>query len=399
MKKILPLIFIVFSINSFAQQSNLQSREDSVLKIIPSQKTPEEICNSYLAIAWIYAGQNKEKETEYFSKTIFTAEQTRDKKLIAIIYKKIADQWLSLGSMMERQNNALVAIDKGLAVAKQAQLNEETASLTIKKAYTYRIRGKLSEALKLNEEAVNYADLSDNDSLKIAAQLSYANTLLAKDENLTAFKKYMLALNMAETVDQKPLTLALYERVANFYKKIDQAEKAKDYYIKGINLSKKINDSTVLLSIYTNLINLYVSQKDFAMAREYLKILYDKGKKSEIFKQYAISAESGIIAKEDINKLPEFIKKNSMLIDEYAKYNMFFEMHRIKSLIFSVEKRFDSALHYITLAKSEFNPKDINAQANWNETYAYYLEKNNQFNEAASYIEQNVLLAKNAMKT
>jgi hypothetical protein len=398
MKKLISfLVLLILSLELCQAQNTsviFQSKEDSILKIVSTKKEASDICKEYLAIAWLYAGQNLDKENEYFNKTIFTAEQTRDKKLIAKNYINIANQWLSLGSSMERQNNALAAIDKGLAVSKQAQLNEESAFLTAKKAYTKRVRGDLSEAVKLNEEAVNYAELTDNDSLKITAQLSYGNTLIAKDDNYTAFKKYMLALNMSEVANQKMLTLTLHERLGNFYKKIGQVEKAKDYYINGLKLAKEINDSSLTLTIYSSLINLYAGEKEFAMAREYLKILYKKGEKNEQFLQYAIGAESGIIAKEDINKLPEFMKKNPMLLTEYAKYNMFFEMHRLKGLIFSVEKKFDSAFYYLTLAKKEFNPKDINSLARWNETYAYYLEKKENYGEAATYVEQNVLLAK-----
>jgi tetratricopeptide (TPR) repeat protein len=398
MKKLISfLVLLILSLELCQAQNSsviFQSKEDSILKIISTKKEASDICKEYLAIAWMYVGQNIDKETEYFNKTIFTAEQTRDKKLIATSYRNIANQWLGIGNILERQNNALIAIDKGLAVSKQAQLNEESAFLYVKKAYTKRVRGDLNAAVKLNEEAVNYAELTDNDSLKIAVQLSYGNTLFAKDDNYTAFKKYMLALNMAEVADQKELRLTLHERLGNFHKKIGQIERAKDYYIEGLKLAKDLNDSTLTLTIYSSLIDLYAKEKDYAMAREYLKILYKKGEKNEQYLQYAIGAESGIIAKEDINKLPEFIKKNPMLLTEYAKYNMFFEMHRLKGIIFSVEKKFDSALYYLTLAKKEFNPTDINSQANWNESYAYYLEKKEKYNEAATYFEQNVIFAK-----
>jgi tetratricopeptide (TPR) repeat protein len=398
MKKLISSLFLLILTIELCQAQNtsiiFQSKEDSILKIISTKKEASDICKEYLAIAWLYAGQNLDKENEYFNKTIFTAEQTRDKKLIATSYTNIANQWLGIGSLLERQNNALIAIDKGLAVSKQAQLNEESAFLYVKKAYTNRVRGNLNEAVKLNEEAVNYAELTDNDSLKIAAQLSYGNTLIAKDDNFSAFKKYMLALNMSEVSNKKELRLTLHERLGNFHKKIGQIERAKDYYIEGIKLAKEINDSSLTLTIYSSLINLYAGEKDYAMAREYLKILYKKGETNERYLQYAIGAESGIIAKEDINKLPEFIKKNPMLLTEYAKYNMFFEMYRLKGIIFSVEKKFDSALYYLTLAKKEFNPNDINSQANWNESFAYYLEKKENYNEAATYMEQNVILAK-----
>jgi hypothetical protein len=395
MKKAILIFFLIsVSLTGMAQLPALQRGEDSVLKTITTANSVEQICNAYLSIARLYTGQNDKKEIEYIDKVIFTIEQSRDRKLIANYYRKVAEQWSSF-NVSERSERTLKFVDKGLQIAKESQLNTETALLLMRKAVTYRLIGNMNEAVKYNKESTDYASLSKNDSVAILCETSYGNTLIAKDENLDAFKKYMHALNLAEaSKNEKSQQCYLYKKIADFYVKVGQIEKGKDYYMKGLDLSKKLNDSTTELSIYQGMIMLYVSEKDFASAREYLKILYQKGKTSAMYKQYALSAESIIIAQEDIKKLPEFIRQNKNLLTEYEKYNMFAELYRLKAVIFTVEANKDSALYYFKRSKQQLNPNDLNAVLNWNQSYAYFLEKDKKYNEAAKYVDSSLLIAK-----
>ncbi len=394
MKKILFLFLIICSLESYAQQPDLKKAEDSLLIIVNSSKTIEAKCNAYMDIAKKYTAQNKDKETEYINKAIFEAEQTRDRKLIANVYLKIAAQWLGIPKVVERQQLALVAIDKGLLISKEAQQNKETAFLLQKKAFTYRFMGKLTEAIKFHEESLNYAEISNNDSVKIEIQMSYANSLLTKDENLAAFKKFMLALDMAENINNEKQKISLYERIGSFYAKIKQTEKAKDYYVKAINKSKEIKDSANEMANLQNIISLYATNKEFAIAKEYLKKLQKKVGSNEDFKQMAVNAELNIIYYEDEKNLPEFFKKNYEMFNIFKKYGMFSEYDRIKGIIYTYEKKMDSALYHLNLAKKETNPADIGGIMNWNSSYAFYLQKNNKFLEAAKYLELNVPIAK-----
>lgn len=394
MKKFLLLFFILSYTKLFAQTPALQNQEDSILKISLKANTIESKCNSYFEIAKLYAGLNKDKETEYIGKAIFEAEQIRDKKLIATMYRKSAEQWLALNNNADRRQLALAAIDKGLMIAKDIQYNIEIASLLQKKAATYRNMGNLTEAIKLHEESVNYADLSNNDSLKIYVQISYANSLLAKDENLAAFKKLMLALNLAETVNDDKLKITLYERIAAFYDKINQTEKSKDYYVKAIEQAKALKDTFNEMYNYSNIITLYAKNKEFNTAKEYLKILQKRVGVNETFLRFARNAELQIVYYEDEKNLPDFFKKNASMFESLNKYGMFSEYDRIKGIIYLYEKRMDSALYHLNLSKKEISPNDINATMNWNSAFAMYLDKNNKYLEAAKYLELNIPFAR-----
>lgn len=387
------LVCVLWSTNIFGQ-INLQQKEDSILTIINKLDDVSKICDEYLSIAKIYTAQNTVKETEYINKTLFKIEQTRDRKLIVNYLIKVANQWNSFNTP-ERFDNSLKIIDKGLRISKEAQLNKETAILLVRKAIVYRLQGNTAEALKYNEESIGYASLSKSDSIIILCEISHANSLLLKDENLAAFKKYMHALNLAEIAKKEKFQQAyLYRKIADFYIKVDQVEKGKDYYMKGLTLSKEIKDSILELGIYQSLIALYSTEKDFPSAREYLNILKEKEKKSSFYKQYAISAESGIIAQEDIKKLPEFVRQNKDLLADYEKYGMQSELFRLKGIIFTVEKSNDSAAYYLQRSKALINPNNLSAVLGWNQSYAYFLEQKKEYMEAAKYIDENVMLGK-----
>ena len=386
------LLYTILCSTSFAQ-INLQQKEDSILKVVNKSNIASVICSGYLDIARMYIRLNTEKETEYINKTIFKAEQSRDRKLIANSYLKVADEWNGYYTP-ERSELAIKAADKGLLIAKEAQLNKEIALLLTRKAISYRIAGNISEALKHNEESLSYAMLSKSDSVQILTEISHANTLIEKDENLAGFKKYMHALNLSEISKEKYFLNTIQRRVGDFYFKVGQVEKAKDYYIKGLELSKKLKDSAVEVGIYTNLISLYCSEKDFVSAREYLKILKKQGKASNFYNQYAVSAESSIIAQEDIKKLPQFVRQNKELFADYEKYGMLPELYRLNGMIFTIEKKNDSALYYLMLSKKGINPNNLTSVLGWNSSFAYYLEQNKKYMEAAKYFDENVLLAK-----
>ncbi len=295
---------------------------------------------------------------------------------------------------LERQEKALAEIEKGLIFAKEAQYNVEIAALLQRKAATFRNMGKLSEAIRVHAESINYADLSNNDSLKISVQLSYANSLLAKDENLEAFRKYMQALNLAESINDEKLKVSLYERIASFYAKINQTEKAKDYYVKSIEQAKAVKDSGSVIYNYSSIIALYAKNKDFNIAKEYLKILQKKVGANEEFKQFALSAELQIVYYEDQKNISDFFKKNPELLDSYKKYGMLSEYNRVKGVILAFDGKMDSAFYYLNLAKKEINPSDIKGILNWNSSYSIFLNQNKKYLEAAKYLELNIPLAK-----
>ncbi|MGL1245534.1 hypothetical protein ACSTKY_22840, partial [Vibrio parahaemolyticus] len=65
-------------------------------------------------------------------------------------------------------------------------------------AQSHLFLGKKNEALGFNQEALEIANESNTDSLKIIAYLKYGDNQLYYDEKIKAFKNYLAAQELAE---------------------------------------------------------------------------------------------------------------------------------------------------------------------------------------------------------
>jgi hypothetical protein len=398
MRKIYYLLSILLvPYLSFAQQNDVAKKEDSLLAIVAKTNEGKDQYPHYIKLSKLYRGIDRVKEEAYLDKALFIAEQTRDRVFISSAFIEIVTIYQIFGNLGERKDKIARLIDKGLNIAKESQLNDKVAIMYTKKAVAARLQGDINAALKNNEESVNYAGLTDNDSVKVIAEISYANSLMSKDENLTAFKRYMKALEIAEISDDNNLKISIYTRLAQFYNSVGQQEKAKDYAAKAIEYAKKEKQLDSEFSMYSFLIQLYINAKDIATAREYLKIYKEKSKLSpdSFHKQSALLNELNLIFEEDKTKVPSYIRNNKKLFDDITLMGYQMETFRSYALMYSLENKVDSAMHYFNLAKQAIKPNDPPTfTLNWNMTYIDHLKRMNKPTEMIKYLEENIAISK-----
>jgi hypothetical protein len=397
MKPILFLIIFIFiRINSFSQNVKSNKFEDSVLQIIQKATNEKDLYNQYFALGKNFMGENPTKELDYLQKALFNAEQTRDRPYIINASLKIADQFFNLGNQTARLDKAMQIIDKVIPLAKESQLNKETTFLLTRKAFIYRTKAEYSAAIKYNEEATNYAEMSEDDSTKVVAELSYATSLLTKDESLSAFKKYMNALNIVETMQDDKLKMNVYKRIADFYTSVKQYEKAKDYHQKVIKLAIKNKNEQSEVGTYQSLIFLNAENKDFIAARQYLDLYKQKAKtsKDDFIKSSILFNEVNLLFSEDESKVAAYIRNNPKIADDLRQWGYASEANKAIGIMYSYEKRKDSAEYFFQKAKSEFKPNEaLQTTMGWNQAYAGHLERFGNYNGAIGLVEENLKMA------
>ena len=393
---ILLLLLSIITSFSNAQSPNQIKKEDSLLKIINTSINEKIQYNQYKLLARLFTGVNTNKENTYLNKALFIAEQTRDREFIVTSCLDYVDIQNTMIALAERNDNALRIADKGIAMGKEAQLNGLTALLLTKKGAIYRTKGNFTEAIKYNEEAENYSQLCNSDSIKIITTISFANTLIAKDENLAAFKKYMNALNTAEAIGNEKLQINLYRSIAAFYAKINQVEKAKDYYAKYINTSKKIKEAQFELDAYSNIAIFYANNKDFTTAREYLKKYNELAKTindKNLIDNGAL-LEINILFEEDVKKAGAYLKENSKIIDDMEKLGYASDAYQGRAIMYSLNKNKDSAEFFYQKAKACFKPNESPYKImNWNQSYASHLDRYNEILPAGKLMETNLAIS------
>ncbi len=390
------LTLTIINLNLFSQNIVDDKYEDSVLKIINKTTNEKELYKQNFTLAKYFFGKNGVKETSYLDKSIFIAEQTRDRVFIANAIIDITDQYIKLGTQTERIDKALQLIDRTLTVTKESQLNKQTTFLLIRRSYIFRLKSEFANAIKNNEEATNYAEMSGEDTVKVVAELSYANSLLAKDESLGAFKKYMNALNVVETMDDDFLKMIVYNNIADFYASVKQYEKAKDYYQKQINIAKAIKEERYESNAYQHLIYLNAEIKDFTTARQYLNLLKQKANdsKNNLLKSNVLFSEVNLLFSEDESKVAAYIRTNPKIIEDLKNYGLAAEADKGVGIMYSYEKNKDSAEYFFQKAKSSYKPNEpINTIMSWNSTYAAHLQRFGNINGAINLLESNLKMS------
>lgn len=397
-KKRIRFIFLyyLFFISSFSNAQNpveQKRTEDSVLTLLKSQQDEKVICKNYLFLAEQFIAADKEKEALYLNKALFASEQTRDRQFIAKTCLDVVNRYIDMGGIQERYEKAIIVADRGINVAKEAQLHKLSALLTIKKAIAMRSIGKHTEAIKANADAVNFAELANSDSLKCIAELSYANTLAAKDQDFEAFRKYMLSLNLAEELDNNNLKKVIYSNLADFYTKIDQYEKAKDYYQKCLQIAKKEKDENYEIVIYNSLLTIYSQEKNFTGAREYLQLIKNKAdtSKNDFLRTRALLAEVNLLFTEDISKVGAYLRKNPKINSDLRQWGYDSEADKAMGIMYSLENKKDSAEFYFKksfdiMSKSSTPFSLVNLKM----AYAGHLERLGNYKEAIRYLEENL---------
>jgi hypothetical protein len=383
-----------------AQGPQMKAQIDSIEKAIQKQQDqPKELSSSYVNLGSKYATFDQIKEEEYYNKALALAETTRDRPFMCDTYLRVAESFLNLSGQKQRASKAIELLDKALKLAKESQLNDKLALIFLRKASEARTSANFNDAVKFNQDAINYAEISNNDSIILASKLSYGTTLLYKDEDLSAFKKLSTALYDIESTNYTDLKKAAYDRLASFYNKIGQVEKAKDYYYKIIDLAKKENNIESEVSVYSDLIQLYIQNKDFANAREVLAKLKDRGKllKTDMLKTLSLIMEVNILLSEDITKAPKYIKENPSLVTDLYNMGYGYEAEKVMGIRYSQELKKDSAEYYFKRAK-ELTLKNGNpySMIGWNGAYINHLKLNKEYAKAVPYGEESLALAKQA---
>lgn len=389
----LTLVFI-FHFNHLLAQD---ARQDSILQLIKKETDNKKIFKHYIKLANLNLAKDEAKEELYLNKAIFYAELTRDRDLILEAYIAAIDQWYSIRNQEQRTQKAFNLANIAMPIAIESNNYEKMTILSIKKAVYFRHSGKINEALKYNEDAVNYAQFTENDSLKINVDLSFANTLIEKDDNLSAFKKYMNALDNAEKIKNNFLIYTISSKLGDFYTKIEQKEKAKDFYIKALNIAQKDKKESLEFASINSLIGLHAANKEFNIAREYLELLKLKSKntKDELYKYSGIFAEVNLLFSEDIKRVPDFMKKNPEIMSELLKWGFKREYYSVLALGKSIENKKDSAEYYFKLSKNELNANSTPySLISHNGYYAFHLDRIGNYKEAIKYTEESLNLSK-----
>lgn len=209
-------------------------------------------------------------------------------------------------------DSAIVYLDKALAKKSVlADSCDELKRIFYAMGYSHFSTGKYKQAVKLHQQAINYAEC-DNDSNSMADNYmgltnvfyylkNYSTALencrkafeiYNKTKNLygkansfnligniyhkekkydEALRNYNLSLKICEELNISRMTPLLYCNIGNIYFERKNYTEAKQFYEKSLQMLIENNNTNSIVAIYPNLSQIYLESNDYKKAIEYAK--------------------------------------------------------------------------------------------------------------------------------
>jgi tetratricopeptide (TPR) repeat protein len=100
---------------------------------------------------------------------------------------------------------------------------------------------------------------------------------------------------------------------------------------------------------------------------------------------------------EDETKAASYMRNNPQMLVDIGKMGFASEVDKAFGIMYSVEKKNDSAIYYFKAAKAKFKPNETPTTIiGWNTAYARHLERTGDYKGAAKILEENLQVALNA---
>ena len=289
---------------------------------------------------------------DYITKGVYFAEQSRDRNLMVKAKRKAASAYLNGGTEKKMQVARKYALD-ALEISKKEGVSfPEKVYANMRMSAVERALGKATDGLKYNQEAVDIANQSGVDSLRVYSLLSFGNTQLYINENLKAFKNYIAAQEIAEKSDskeRKKLVIQTYDGLSSFYSSIENYDKAIDYLYKILaynkaekNIENQIGSLYSIASTYTK------AKKIDAAKRTYVEVekLADSAKRDDYKFSATIGLLNAIMESDDKAEGLNYLKTHPEIRAKYEQVGMGYFLDYGFGNFYSALKKNDSANYY-----------------------------------------------------
>ena len=222
MKNILLVLFLLVSLNSFAQKDTAII---SLEKQLAATTNVSDKLDIVFKIASKYNVENPAATEAILRKGIFIAEESRDREMMIKARRYAGYFYTYLANLKEYSTKALSYTNEALELCKKAKgIEGEKIACNMQMAKLQRRTGDNAAAKKYNEAAIAIAEQTNDDSLSVITKLGYGHTQLANGDKLEAFKTFITAQTIAEKSKHKNkegLQVNVYNSLAEFYKSIE----------------------------------------------------------------------------------------------------------------------------------------------------------------------------------
>jgi tetratricopeptide (TPR) repeat protein len=251
-------LFALIKGTCFAQFSR---KVDSLVSICNNNaaddKVKVEACGKLAELYYVY--QLDVAGDSMLQRQVKIAELSGDRQLMLNAYFGNVITNITEWRSKESFDKALAFLNKGLAYAKTIASDEYLALAHARISNLYRKWGQTENALNSANAAVISALNTNNDSIKIIANIEQGDAYRAMNDALRAFKIYTKAYEEAVKVKNRVLQSEINHRLAELYKGLDYPEFSQtglDYLLENEKQNKEYNYTEGLIKDYIDLARL-----------------------------------------------------------------------------------------------------------------------------------------------
>jgi tetratricopeptide (TPR) repeat protein len=211
---------------------------------------------------------------KYGNQLIEIAEESRDRKLMITAYLSNGDRCTYFAGTKDYINRAIEYYNKGLDIAKQNRLDEQSGKALLKLAWINLAIPDKDKALSYANQAFSIISTVTNDSLKAESYNIFGDVYLVRNEKILSLRNYLIALRLAEEIKNPSLLRTCNVNLSGFYSNIGDYDRAIDYYMKA---NKYLDDIKERNTPYARVVdmssigNLYAQKKNHDLAISYFE--------------------------------------------------------------------------------------------------------------------------------
>ena len=397
MKKISLVLSLFFCLKSIAQNDTTVKKLEAKLAAAKTVSLKLDIIKD---LAEEYNMENPKACQDILDKGIFIAEESRDREMMIKARRIAGNIYSQMSALKEYSTKAMTYTQEALNISKQVNgALKEKVLCHMQMAKLHRNLQHNSEAKKFNEEALNTAYETNDDSLIVMAKISYGNTQIAAGEKLEAFKTYISAQAVAEKSKHNNkdwLEITAYNSLAYFYSTIEEYDKAIDYQYKSLEYAKKNGNHADMFGMMFSIGSNFSMAKKYAAAENIFTEeirLADSLNMPDYKTQGQIGIVNNLVSGPEAEKSLQYLRQHPEIREMFNRINLSYQLDFGMGQVFAIVKQYDSARYYFGKSVPFYEKYTSIATLPFTYLqYAKFLYTSGNYPSAISYLSKATLI-------
>lgn len=320
-------------------------------------------------LAWWYADVDANKSLNYAQQSLYLAQGTNNKELIATSYNRIGLAY----DYASNFDQALVNYNMCLSIRQSVSSDKEISAAYNNIGGVYYYMGDYDLALENYFESLKLREhLNDPDKLRLLSQ-SYNNLAMvfkAKGKYLEAIDYYRKSLSIKKTLEDEVGVCTTQSNMGSLFLELNEIDSAKYHLSSGLNLAIDNNVTYNIYMIRNNLALVYIRENNLKQAENiYSDIIQSLNTENNIELATAfINLSNVYLLQKNYTKAQ---KQANFALEIGENTGSLVVQHNALSLLYSIaeqKKDYAAALHFLNRS---IQIKDS----------LYSVESDNRFNE------------------